>query len=65
MSPDYFRHASIGRAGRTPGAPVPQRGGARHKPQYVRPAGFRINTILKMGFDYFLIVGDFINWAKK
>jgi DNA polymerase-3 subunit alpha len=26
---------------------------------------FEINTILKMGFPgYFLIVGDFINWAK-
>jgi len=34
--------------------------------RYVDRLEFEINTILKMGFPgYFLIVGDFINWAKK
>lgn len=36
------------------------------QPRYVERLEFEINTILKMGFPgYFLIVGDFINWAKK
>ena len=35
-------------------------------PRYVQRLEFEINTILKMGFPgYFLIVGDFINWAKN
>ncbi|MEJ7931363.1 DNA polymerase III subunit alpha [Ramlibacter sp. AN1015] len=41
---------------------------AREKemPRYVERLEFEINTILKMGFPgYFLIVGDFINWAKN
>ncbi len=34
--------------------------------RYAERLEFEINTILKMGFPgYFLIVGDFINWAKK
>ncbi len=34
--------------------------------RYVERLEFEINTILKMGFPgYFLIVGDFINWAKN
>jgi DNA polymerase-3 subunit alpha len=34
--------------------------------RYVARLEFEINTILKMGFPgYFLIVGDFINWAKN
>ena len=34
--------------------------------RYVDRLEFEINTILEMGFPgYFLIVGDFINWAKK
>jgi DNA polymerase III subunit alpha len=37
-----------------------------HMPRYVERLEFEIDTILKMGFPgYFLIVGDFINWAKK
>ncbi|MBC7681427.1 MAG: DNA polymerase III subunit alpha [Ferruginibacter sp.] len=33
---------------------------------YIERLEFEITTILKMGFPgYFLIVGDFINWAKK
>ena len=36
------------------------------RPRYADRLEFEINTILKMGFPgYFLIVGDFINWAKK
>jgi DNA polymerase-3 subunit alpha len=36
------------------------------RPRYVERLAFEINTILNMGFPgYFLIVGDFINWAKK
>ena len=35
-------------------------------PRYVARLEFEIGTILKMGFPgYFLIVGDFINWAKN
>ncbi|WP_374316672.1 DNA polymerase III subunit alpha [Aquabacterium sp.] len=35
------------------------------RPHYVERLEFEINTILKMGFPgYFLIVQDFINWAK-
>jgi DNA polymerase-3 subunit alpha len=38
----------------------------QEKPRYVQRLEFEINTILKMGFPgYFLIVGDFINWAKN
>ena len=36
------------------------------RPHYVERLDFEINTILKMGFPgYFLIVQDFINWAKN
>ena len=36
------------------------------RPRYVERLDFEINTILKMGFPgYFLIVQDFINWAKN
>ncbi|MEI6804323.1 MAG: DNA polymerase III subunit alpha [Burkholderiales bacterium] len=39
---------------------------ARQMPRYVERLEFEIGTILKMGFPgYFLIVGDFINWAKN
>jgi len=35
------------------------------RPRYLERLEFEINTILKMGFPgYFLIVGDFIQWAK-
>jgi DNA polymerase III subunit alpha len=35
-------------------------------PRYVQRLEFEIDTIVKMGFPgYFLIVGDFINWAKN
>jgi DNA polymerase-3 subunit alpha len=36
------------------------------RPAYVQRLEFEINTILNMGFPgYFLIVSDFINWAKN
>ena len=36
------------------------------RPRYLERLEFEINTILKMGFPgYFLIVGDFIQWAKS
>ncbi|MCW7536486.1 DNA polymerase III subunit alpha [Aquabacterium sp. A7-Y] len=39
---------------------------AEAMPRYVERLDFEINTILKMGFPgYFLIVADFINWAKN
>ncbi|NMM89062.1 DNA polymerase III subunit alpha [Rhodococcus sp. SRB_17] len=35
------------------------------RPRYLERLEFELNTILKMGFPgYFLIVGDFIQWAK-
>ncbi len=38
----------------------------RELPRYLERLEFEIGTILKMGFPgYFLIVGDFINWAKN
>src|SRR3954471_2057918 len=38
----------------------------RQTPRYVERLEFELGTILKMGFPgYFLIVGDFINWAKN
>ncbi len=38
----------------------------RQHPRYVERLEFEIATILKMGFPgYFLIVSDFINWAKN
>ncbi len=38
----------------------------KEMPRYVQRLDFEIETIVKMGFPgYFLIVGDFINWAKS
>jgi DNA polymerase-3 subunit alpha len=38
----------------------------KERARYVDRLEFEINTILKMGFPgYFLIVADFINWAKN
>ena len=39
---------------------------AGHMPRYRERLEFEINTIVQMGFPgYFLIVADFINWAKS
>jgi DNA polymerase-3 subunit alpha len=63
----YFRHASFeGLEERL--AHLYRDAAVRDKkrPEYVARLEFEINTILKMGFPgYFLIVGDFINWAKN
>jgi DNA polymerase-3 subunit alpha len=38
---------------------------AEHMPRYIERLEFEIRTIVQMGFPgYFLIVADFINWAK-
>ena len=37
----------------------------KRRPEYLERLEFELDTILKMGFPgYFLIVSDFINWAK-
>lgn len=38
----------------------------KERPRYVDRLEFEVNTIVQMGFPgYFLIVADFINWAKN
>ncbi|MEY4978261.1 MAG: polymerase subunit alpha [Pseudomonadota bacterium] len=64
---DFFRQSSL--AGLEERLlqlyPDPARRDAE-RPRYVERLEFEINTILNMGFPgYFLIVGDFINWAKQ
>ena len=64
---DYFRHTSFeGLEERLLHLyPNPALRDAK-RPEYVARLEFEINTILKMGFPgYFLIVGDFIKWAKN
>jgi DNA polymerase-3 subunit alpha len=64
---DYFRYASFeGLKDRMAHLyPDPQEREAQ-MPRYVERLEFELGTILKMGFPgYFLIVGDFINWAKR
>jgi len=64
---DYFRELSFGGLEERlvllyPDATIRD----SQRPRYVERLEFEINTILKMGFPgYFLIVGDFINWAKN
>ena len=68
MTPEeYFRHAS--HEGLKTRLLHLYPDGARRASEtarYGERLEFEINTILKMGFPgYFLIVGDFINWAKN
>ena len=68
MTPDeYFRHASHeGLNARLAHLYPDATRREQERARYVERLGFEIDTILKMGFPgYFLIVGDFINWAKK
>ncbi|MBK7002524.1 MAG: DNA polymerase III subunit alpha [Rhodoferax sp.] len=68
MTPeDYFRYASHeGLKERMAHLYPDAAERAQHMPRYVERLEFEIATILKMGFPgYFLIVGDFINWAKN
>ena len=68
MAPEaYFRHVS--REGLEQRLAVLYPDAAereRQRPRYLERLEFEIATILKMGFPgYFLIVADFINWAKN
>ena len=68
MSPDeYFRYASYeGLKDRMLHLYPDAAEREKQMPRYVERLEFEIGTILKMGFPgYFLIVGDFINWAKN
>ncbi len=68
MSPeDYFRYASFeGLKDRMAHLYPDAAKREAEMPRYVERLEFEIGTILKMGFPgYFLIVGDFINWAKS
>ena len=63
---DYFRHvANEGLQARLAHLyPDPARR-EQEQPRYASRLAFELQTILKMGFPgYFLIVGDFIQWAK-
>ncbi len=64
---DYFRHASLeGLEERLRHLYPDAAQREQQRARYVERLEFEINTILKMGFPgYFLIVGDFINWAKN
>ena len=68
MSPEaYFRHASHeGLKERLVHLYPDETQREQERPRYLERLEFEIDTILKMGFPgYFLIVGDFINWAKN
>ncbi len=68
LSPEaYFRYASHeGLAARLVHLYPVEAERESQRPRYLERLEFEINTILKMGFPgYFLIVGDFINWAKN
>ncbi|WP_291476270.1 DNA polymerase III subunit alpha [Acidovorax sp.] len=63
---DYFRHVSFeGLEDRLRLLFPDEAKRNAQQPRYVERLEFELNTILKMGFPgYFLIVGDFIQWAK-
>ncbi len=68
MTPEeYFRHASHeGLKARLAHLYPDAARRESERARYEERLEFEIATILKMGFPgYFLIVGDFINWAKK
>ncbi len=64
---EYFRHVSHeGLEGRLKHLFPDEAERERQRPRYVERLEFELNTILKMGFPgYFLIVSDFIKWAKE
>jgi DNA polymerase-3 subunit alpha len=64
---DYLRsRAADGLAHRLPQLYPDAASCARHTPRYRERLDFEIRTIQQMGFSgYFLIVADFINWAKE
>jgi len=54
---DYLRHITLEGANSRYGDPIPER--------HLERINFELDTIINMGFPgYFLIVQDFINWAK-
>ena len=68
MAPDaYFRYASYeGLEARLLLLYPDEKKRNAQRPRYVERLEFELGTILKMGFPgYFLIVADFINWAKN
>ena len=68
VTPDeYFRHASnTGLSSRLAHLYPQPAERERVQARYQARLDFEIDTILQMGFaGYFLIVGDFINWAKN
>ncbi len=68
LTPDeYFRHTSHeGLSSRLAHLYPEPTERERVRERYLARLEFEINTILTMGFaGYFLIVGDFINWAKN
>ncbi len=68
MTPeDYFRYASHeGLKERMAHLYPDAAQRAKEMPRYLDRLEFELGTIVKMGFPgYFLIVGDFINWAKN
>jgi DNA polymerase-3 subunit alpha len=64
---EYFRYASHeGLAERLAHLYPNEAEREKQRSRYEERLEFELGTILKMGFPgYFLIVGDFINWAKK
>mgnify|MGYP001570893314 CR=1 FL=1 len=64
--PEYFSHASHQGLNERLIALYPNENEReKQRPEYVGRLEFEIKTILNMGFPgYFLIVADFINWAK-
>jgi DNA polymerase III subunit alpha len=64
---EYFRYASHeGLAERLAQLYANEAEREKQRSRYEERLEFELGTILKMGFPgYFLIVGDFINWAKK
>ena len=64
---EYFRHVSYeGLEGRLKHLFPDEAQREAERPRYVERLEFELNTILKMGFPgYFLIVSDFIKWAKE
>jgi DNA polymerase-3 subunit alpha len=64
---DYFRHVSYeGLEGRLRHLFPNEAKREEVRARYVERLEFELNTILKMGFPgYFLIVSDFIKWAKE
>ncbi len=64
---EYFRHVSHeGLEGRLKHLFSDEAKREAQRPRYVERLEFELNTILKMGFPgYFLIVSDFIQWAKE